>query len=376
MNLKNHFWLLRTVLMILILCPGLSRAQDGESANDGNDEVEDVTLDGALGGASSSKSEPVGEAESAPTPVVNPTTSQSSTSTSESAEVDEQEEDSSDQEDTAESDQEEQENEEKTDVVEQAPSTETPAQEIAQSEEADDVDLVKSGYKQRMFGSKKIQLGLNKPTFTEKGTLLEKLYGKPREYFSFGVDWFPFDGWVSPGISGKIGGFSWTGKAAKAADRSQPISESNLTVDENSKAVLLFVPLQLAAKVQMTPFKKKWLIFDAWFGYEYGWWQETRPEDSDSASGATTAALLADAETEQKPVLTSKGVNNALIFGGSAHILISWLDEKSSRSMRETMGLSSIYLTPFFESVKSTKTGGYTFGRNLFGLGFTFESVY
>ncbi len=241
---------------------------------------------------------------------------------------------------------------------------------VSTTETESDVSSVTYG--SRMFGSKKLQLSMNKPAFTEKQKLLETLYGKPRDYFAFGVDWFPLDWWVSPGIAGKIGGFSWTGKAAKAIDTTKPISEDNMTVDENSRATLLFIPMQIAAKIQMTPFQKKWIVFDGWFGSEYGWWQETRPEET----AAMSVWMAADSTTTQKPVLTNKGVSSAVTFGGSAHILLNWLDEKSTRSMNATMGLSSIYLSPFFESIKSTKTDGYTFGRNVFGLGFTFESVH
>jgi hypothetical protein len=39
------------------------------------------------------------------------------------------------------------------------------------------------------------------------------------------------------------------------------------------------------------------------------------------------------------------------------------------------MGLGSIYLTPFLEITRATQKTGISFGRTVYGIGFTFETV-
>ena len=220
----------------------------------------------------------------------------------------------------------------------------------------------------KLFGSSRMQLAVNHPTFNEGQKSYNTLYGKEKDYPTFTVDWFPVDWWVNPGISATMGGYTVTGNAAiKGSD------PDNLAPDPNSQTTLLFVPLQASFKVEMTPFRKKWIVFDGWFGYEYGWWQETT---STASSVPTLLGSMASGSTTtdtSKP--TSKGVKSATVFGASAHILLDGLDERTVRSMIATMGLAHVYLTPFFETVKTINKSGLTFGRNIYGLGFTFESL-
>lgn len=220
----------------------------------------------------------------------------------------------------------------------------------------------------RLFGSSRMQLAVNHPKFNEGQKGYETLYGKEKDYPTFTVDWFPADWWVNPGLSVSMGGYSVTGMAAiKGSD------PDTIVADPNSQTTLLFVPLQASFKVEMTPFRQKWIVFDGWFGYEYGWWQETTSTASSVPTLIGAMASGSSSTDTSKP--TSKGVKSATVFGASAHILLNSLDERSVRSMIATMGLSHVYLTPFFETVKTINKSGLTFGRNIYGIGFTFESL-
>jgi hypothetical protein len=130
---------------------------------------------------------------------------------------------------------------------------------------------------------------------------------------------------------------------------------------------MLFIPLQIGPKIQFTPFRKKWFVADWWMAAEYGWFQETR--DSTEAMIRPLPALTSNS------VYTNTGHKNAISTGVSAHILLNPLEERTVRSMVDTMGIGFVYLTGFMETVKSTSTEGLTFGRNVMGIGFTFESV-
>jgi hypothetical protein len=226
-------------------------------------------------------------------------------------------------------------------------------------------------YGSRLFGESRIHLGVHKPVFTERQKFYDKLYGAPSTYGSVGGDWFPVDWWVNPGLTMRLSGYSASGKAAVGAPTAQEVSDGNITLDQDSKTSLLFIPLMAGIKVEMTPFRRKWIVLEGWMGYEYGWWQETRQ----STSTASIQIWSLAEETSNAPVLTNKGNKRAIVMGASANILLNWLDESGVRSMISTMGISHVYLSPFFETVKSLSTDGMSFGRNVFGVGFTFESI-
>ena len=229
---------------------------------------------------------------------------------------------------------------------------------------------IKGTYGGRIFGRHKIQLAMNKPVFNEGQKCYDKLYGKPTTHFSMGSDWFPLDWWVNPRVMMRMGMYSVRGKAVKGVTSgSTTVNCDTLTVDDNSKTTLLFIPIQLGGKIQMSPFSKKWLVLDFWTAGEYGWWQETR---DNTAAASINLATATDTSTR---VYTNTGRKTAVSTGLSAHVLLNTIDERSVRSMVDTMGIGYVYLTGFMETVKSTSTQGLSFGRNVMGIGFTFETV-
>jgi hypothetical protein len=108
---------------------------------------------------------------------------------------------------------------------------------------------------------------------------------------------------------------------------------------------------------------------DFWSAGEYGWWQETRDNT------ATASIMLDTSKDASTRVYTNTGRKTAMSTGMSAHILLNTIDERSVRSMIDSMGIGYVYLTGFMETVKSTSKQGLSFGRNVLGIGFTFETV-
>jgi hypothetical protein len=222
-------------------------------------------------------------------------------------------------------------------------------------------------YGGRIFGQHKIQLAANRPNFIEGQKCYEKFYGKPETHISFSGEWFPLDWWVNPGLYTRLGVYSVRGKAISGSPSdTQTANCESLSVDENSSTSLLFVPIQVGAKIQFSPFRRKWLVVDYWAGAELDWWQETRNE---TASMVSLRSL-----TSSGQVYTTTGRKRSISTGASVHLLLNPLDEKTVRSMIETMGLGYVYLSGFMETVKSTSQEGLTFGRNVLGIGFTFEA--
>lgn len=255
--------------------------------------------------------------------------------------------------------------------VPQTPLSDSPTSEgVASTSESDDSSQesrVKGTYGGRIFGRHKIQLAANRPNFNDGQKCYQKFYGKPETHLSFSGEWFPLDWWVNPGLYSRIGVYSVRGKAVSGGPQStQTVNCESLTVDENSSTSLLFVPIQIGAKIQFSPFRRKWLVLDYWTGGELSWWQETRNE--------TASLRMPYSLASSSQVYTSTGRKRSVSAGASIHLLLNPLDERTVRSMIDTMGIGYVFLSGFMETVKSTTKEGLTFGRNVVGIGFTFEA--
>ena len=253
-------------------------------------------------------------------------------------------------------------------VADAAPSA--PEEEVKDVKEEETAPIVDRFKLHRKFGRSRVQVSMNRPKFDEGQKHYGELYGTPSLYPTLMADWFPADWFVNPGVSFRIGGYSATGKTAKSYNEA---TDTVGDVNANSKTRLLYIPLQVLGKVEVTPFTRKWVVFDVWAGLEYGSFQETR-ESQDTSSSTTTTTTTTTTTSSDGKVLTKKGTKMATSFGASANILVSWLDARATNSMNRTMGLGGIYLTPYVEVVRSMSKSGLTFGRSVFGLGFTFET--
>jgi hypothetical protein len=352
MRLKFPSLAVGSLIGLFFVCPQAIRAQDADPAAD-QAEVEDATLDG-------SGAEAAAAAAAVPTPKSTPEPAPESTSEATGPAASEQQ--SAGQEST--------EQEAQSQVVE-TPVPATPTAEIAEPAKAAPVELESSvtvgTYGGRVFGQRKVQLAANRPVWNESQKCYDKIYGKPETYGSISGEWFPMDWWVNPGVMMRMGMYTVRGKAVSGVTDKNNINCDTLTVDDESKTTLLFIPLQIGPKIQFSPFRKKWLVADFWMAAEYDWFQETR--DADTAMIRPLSPMATDR------VYTNTGRKSAVSTGVSAHILLNSLEERTVRSMVETMGIGYVYLTGFMETVKTTSTEGLTFGRNVMGIGFTFESV-
>jgi len=254
-------------------------------------------------------------------------------------------------------------------VVETPKSAPSDGEEVARddSEKPSEDVGVKGTYGGRVFGRKKVQLAANRPVFDEDQTCYSKFYGKPQTHMSISGEWFPLDWWVNPGLITRIGVYSVRGKAVSGSSEStKGVSCDSLSIDENSSTGLLLVPIQVGAKIQFSPFRRKWLVLDYWTAAELDWWQETR--------NSAASNLMFTASDSSSQVYTSTGRKKAVSVGASVHLLLNPLDEGAVRSMIDTMGIGYVYLSGFMEKVKSTSSEGLTFDRNVMGVGFTFEA--
>jgi hypothetical protein len=248
-----------------------------------------------------------------------------------------------------------------------------------ESIQAQGVDSPRKGlYGGRFFGSSKIHFAVNKADFGAKQKCYQKMYGASNPSLSAGMDWFPKDWAINPGIMFNMAAFSAHGRAVKGSVAAGK-SCSELTLDENSHTSLQYTPIQLGLKFQMSPFRRKAVVFDFWAAGELGFWQETRDAISMIRPITTgpmqvgSAPSLTSTTTSTK-VYTNSGQKLGFTTGLAVHILLNALDEADVHTMVPTMGLGYAYLSFFAESVSSISSG-VSFARNSIGVGFTFESV-
>jgi len=214
------------------------------------------------------------------------------------------------------------------------------------------------------YGKFRIRLGILKTNFTDEKKFYQKLYGEPSKNISFGVDFNILRKYVAAGIGLKIGYFIDQGKAGKTSVSNPTVDD--ITVDENGKLELTLIPLQLTGTVQFSPFPVKYLTVDGWAGAEFLRFQEVR---------LVSQSTEQEGESSTAPI-TNKGTRTSMVTGVALNILLNGLDQASVYSMRSTMGLGAIYLSPFVEVVSELGSGtGVNFDRTNIGISFTFESV-
>lgn len=231
----------------------------------------------------------------------------------------------------------------------------------------------------RVFGTYRVRVSYNRPEFNDGMRFYNETYGKPSAYPTFTADWFAWDWYATLGLKFGMGYYTDDGHALKTKEgvtkAKADLEPTDLEQDKNGKTSLTLIPLQVSLAAEMTPFAKKWLVLDGWIGVERIYWQEVRT--GGGGSSTSPAAVMEDptATDSKDSTLTNKGWKNGTVIGASANILLNPLDEQGAASMRGSMGLGYIYLSPFMEIARSTNKDGVSFGRKVYGVGFTFETV-
>lgn len=230
----------------------------------------------------------------------------------------------------------------------------------------------------RMFGKYRIRLGIANPKFDDGLKFYKELYGNPRGFPMLNVDYFPIDFLVTAGIGLRMGYYSDEGFTAKpvAGKDKKDYEASEVNEDRNGPASMTLVPLQVGISAEFSPFERKWIVLDAFLGYEKLYWWETRTVASESKAptGTKPAALMA-AATGSDDALVNKGEKSATVLGLALNILLNPIDEATVLAARGTLGIGAVYLSPYLEIVRTLSKENASFGRTSMGLGFTFESA-
>ncbi|MFK7825687.1 MAG: hypothetical protein AB8G05_16160 [Oligoflexales bacterium] len=256
--------------------------------------------------------------------------------------------------------------------------------------ESDATGNVNNGY-----ASKKnhynLRIGVSKVSFPEVN-YFEAFYGSSPLQFSMSSDWQYFaTSFLNLGIGGQLSYVNIGGKQKVNPNVSDP--DPGELQDAEGKLSLTMIPYQILLTASFKPFGTgSFLSVDFWLGYEELFYQEVRlqssptsgePTSSSALNAVSTPSSKSSNSTANKSIVNT-GWNNGIVAGVSLNFLLNKLEEKNVGSMKRSMGLGAIYLSPYFEVVN--KLGGklliaqqdsndISFAHRNIGLAFTFKTA-
>ena len=228
-----------------------------------------------------------------------------------------------------------------------------------------------SSLSEPIFGRYHIQLNFhNSPEFDDGLKYYDDMYGKTGRYGTFGADYTPWGWFVNLGFGLRSGIYRDSGHAASSVSS----TTDEVTLDDNGKTTLTLLPFQFLVIARMTPFPAKWIVLEAYYGRERADFQEVRDVLSTSSAMSKSGRQVQSGVVGDS-ALTNKGWLSGNVSGAAVHILMNPLDERSVRSMVNSLGLGFVYLTLFKEQVTYLDRDRISFGRSSSGIGFAFETV-
>jgi hypothetical protein len=247
----------------------------------------------------------------------------------------------------------------------------SPEQDNAAPTAETDVVFKSTGAHDRPVGTYKIGIGLLRPDFNDGLIGYEETYANVSWYPAMQVDWMPLEFYrMALGLKFSMGMYKDEGRAIRTSEE----DETAAARDDSSRTNLLLLPLAAAVNFTANPFSQRWVGFDAWAGIEYLYYQETRGTDAPAPTTTPTAA-------RQRPIwgdlhaIANKAWKRNSVYGVSVNLLLNWMDAGGPNSMRGSLGLGYVYLSPFVQISQSLDDRGASFGRQELGIAFRFESI-
>ncbi|MBI2602930.1 MAG: hypothetical protein HYW48_07735 [Deltaproteobacteria bacterium] len=226
-------------------------------------------------------------------------------------------------------------------------------------EEGEDFFQPRRGYK--------LQLSVGKPTFT-KMQYYDELFGSTEYLPTFGFA-YKFLGipMAQIGAGFKMSVYSANGNQALKKGTS-PVTIEKAT----GQSRLTVLPYQIFLIGQVSPFYKRYIVFDVWAGYEELYFEDVR------------LPAAGEVESSDRRKVVTSGWDRSMTYGVSANFLLNPLEERAVQNLYNSMGFRFIYFGPFIEFVSSLGEGkGFLnqqqttpvdFSRQTFGITFMFET--
>ncbi|NRA43659.1 MAG: hypothetical protein HRU09_01755 [Oligoflexales bacterium] len=236
-----------------------------------------------------------------------------------------------------------------------------------------------------------LRIGASRVSFPDV-KYFEAFYGSTPTQFSISSDWqYYVSDYVNLGVGGQFSYLNIGGKQKINPDVSDP--DPSELQNAEGKLSLTVLPYQLLLTASAKPFGSgSFLSIDFWLGYEELFYQEVRLQNSTTSAESTSTPSLNASDTPSKKTsqssggksIVNTGWNNGVVAGVSLNFLINKLGEKSLGSMKRSMGLGAIYISPYFEMVSKIgsklliaqqKSNDISFAHQNIGLAFTFKTA-
>lgn len=207
-----------------------------------------------------------------------------------------------------------------------------------------------------------LNFGYALPSFdSSKLKYYKDLYGNPNGYPVLNLDWYFLNGPLKLGVGFGLGLYSDSGVAANTRNPTSGSSLSSSEKDDDSDLELKLIPIKLVLKSHFAPTSFKWVNFGVWAGLERLYVQESR------------SGPVSESDSDSDTYINS-GWSTAAVYGFSVDFCLDFLDKSVANSL-SILGFKSVYVSPFYEIVKTSETNIGSFDRNILGLLFAFESI-
>jgi len=196
-------------------------------------------------------------------------------------------------------------------------------------------------YRTQNLGTYRIRLGALRHQFTE-----------------LAVDWLPLKFWWLGLGAGARFHYNTQGGPGIAKDAS-----GNLVPADSGKSRFNMYSFQGVLLAHLSPFYERYFNIQLWAGYEYLY----------------TSTLWGASDDSSADSFKQANETGSLSYGASFDIGLGILDSGMMNSLRLSFGIDQVYLSLFVERYarnNKDEANRMPVNRDVFGLGFTFETTY
>jgi len=213
-------------------------------------------------------------------------------------------------------------------------------------------------YRTQNLGTYRIRLGALRHQFTEGFSDYDNIYGNTTWSPHLAVDWLPLKFWWLGLGAGARFHYNTQGGPGIAKDAS-----GNLVPADSGKSRFNMYSFQGVLLAHLSPFYERYFNIQLWAGYEYLYTSTLWGASGDSSADSFKQA----------------NETGSLSYGASFDIGLGILDSGMMNSLRLSFGIDQVYLSLFVERYarnNKDEANRMPVNRDVFGLGFTFETTH
>ncbi len=213
-----------------------------------------------------------------------------------------------------------------------------------------------SYYRTQNMGTYRIRVGALRHQFTEGFEDYDNIYGNTTWSGHIAGDWIPVKFWWL-GLGGSAR-FHYNTQSGPGIGKD---TSGNLAPASSGESRFNMYSIQGVLLAHISPFYERYFNVQLWAGYEYLY----------------TSTIWGSSGDTMTDSFKQANETGSLSYGASLDIGLGILDSKMMNSLRLTFGIDQVYLSLFVERYarnNKDEVNRMPVNRDLFGLGFTFET--